>query len=84
MHVPITNLIPSYDSRQGRFRQVPVGHSWRAVGAVPAISRPEAIFSENKPMKTYGLPTGGERERFWNERVGWEIDGRVEREELYG
>jgi hypothetical protein len=36
IHVPIMNLIPSYDSRQGRFRQVPVGHSWRAVGRLTA------------------------------------------------
>ena len=38
IRVPITNLIPSYDSRQGPLRQVPVGLSWRAVGEVTAIS----------------------------------------------
>ena len=32
IRVPITNLIPSYDSRQGRLRQMPEGHSWQAVG----------------------------------------------------
>jgi hypothetical protein len=37
-----------------------------------------------KTEENCGLLAAETEERFWNEHVGWEIDGGIEYEELYG
>lgn len=66
IRVPITNLIPSYDSRQGRPRQVPVGRFWRAVAVQGILDRADvgrATFYSHFKSKDELLTSGAQELR---------------------